>query len=170
MTAQNAPADPQKSLSDRTILLIVAGYAAAFVLFGLTLQSPAAVLRGLANILTTRDALLTDYFGIGGIGGGCVNAGLLTLAAAAVYWRTGARITGASVACLFLGSGIRPLRQEPHQRLGHRSRRVRLCEVPPRAFCAHINTAFFGAGSRAGFFRDPVQHVDTADARVCRSR
>ena len=58
MTAQNPPADPPRSPSDRTILLIVAGYAAAFVLYGLTLQTPAALLSGLAVILTTRDALL----------------------------------------------------------------------------------------------------------------
>ena len=106
MTAQHAPADPPRALSDRAILSIVAAYAAAFVLFGLMVQSPAALLGGLGAIVTTRDALLTDYFGVGGIGGGCVNAGLLTLAAAFVYWRTGAKITGASVAALFLVLGF----------------------------------------------------------------
>jgi hypothetical protein len=50
--------------------------------------------------------LLTDYFGVGGIGGGCVNAGLLTLAAALIYHWTGDRITGASVAALFLVLGF----------------------------------------------------------------
>ena len=87
MTDESAIADAPRSLSDRTILLIVAGYAAAFVLFGLV----GALLIGLVDILTTRDALLTDYFGVAGIGGGCVNAGLVTLAAVFVYWKTGAR-------------------------------------------------------------------------------
>jgi hypothetical protein len=36
---------------------------------------------GSSATLTTRDALLTDDFGVGGIGRGCVSTGLLTLAA-----------------------------------------------------------------------------------------
>lgn len=89
-------------ISDRGILLIVAGYALAFIAFGLAVDGPIEVARGLVEILTTRDALITDYFGIGGIGAACVNAGLLTLLACLVYERCGAAITGASVACLFL--------------------------------------------------------------------
>jgi Protein of unknown function (DUF1576) len=92
--------------SDNLILGVVAAYAAAFVVFGFLVQPAADVLRGLGAILTTRDALLTDYFGVGGIGGGCVSAGLLTLAGALVYWRAGAKMTGASVAALFLVLGF----------------------------------------------------------------
>ena len=77
-----------------------------FVAFGLAVDGPAAVARGLAKILTSRDTLLTDYFGVGGIGAGCVNAGLLTLCACFIYHRTGAKMTGASVACLFLVLGF----------------------------------------------------------------
>ena len=91
---------------DRTILLLVAAYAVAFVVFGLAVDGPAAVARGLVAITTSRDTLLTDYFGIGGIGAGCVNAGLLTLCACFIYDRTGAKMTGASVACLFLVLGF----------------------------------------------------------------
>ncbi len=73
---------------------------------GSLVDGPAAVARGLVAITTSRDTLLTDYFGIGGIGAGCVNAGLLTLCACFVYDRTGAKMTGASVACLFLVLGF----------------------------------------------------------------
>jgi hypothetical protein len=69
-------------------------------------DGPAAVARGLLAITTSRDTLLTDYFGIGGIGAGCVNAGLLTLCACFIYHRTGAKMSGASVACLFLVLGF----------------------------------------------------------------
>jgi hypothetical protein len=92
--------------SDNLILAVVAAYAAAFVVFGFLVQAPASVVRGLGAILTTRDALLTDYFGVGGIGGGCASAGLLTLAAALLYWHAGAKMTGASVAALFLVLGF----------------------------------------------------------------
>jgi hypothetical protein len=49
---------------------VVAASAAAFVVFGFLVERPADVLRSLGAILTTRDALLTDYFGVGAIGGG----------------------------------------------------------------------------------------------------
>jgi hypothetical protein len=79
MTADAANVNPVESVPDRIILRVVAAYAAAFVVFGLIVDGPAQVLRGLFDVVTTRDALLTDYFGIGSIGAGCVNAGLLTL-------------------------------------------------------------------------------------------
>lgn len=145
MAAEHPRAQPPKALSEQMILAVVAAYAAAFVLFGLALQSPSALLSGLAAIVTTRDALLTDYFGVGGIGGGCVNTGLLTLAAAFVYWRTGAKITGASVAALFLvlGFGL----------FGKNLVNVWVlvlgvwlyARFRGEPFAAHVNTAFFGA-------------------------
>jgi hypothetical protein len=145
MTAQKGHSDQPRALSDRAILMIVAAYAVAFVVFGLAVESPAALLRGLADILTTRDALLTDYFGVGGVGGGCVNAGLLTLAAVFTYFQTNAKITGASVACLFLVLGFGLFGKNLLNvwtivfgvYLYARFRR--------EPFKTHINTAFFGA-------------------------
>lgn len=91
-----------------TMLLTGRAYATAFVAFGLIVDGPYRVARGLFGIVTTRNALLTDYFGIGGVGAGCVNAGLLTLCACFVFRLAQVKITGASVACLFpvLGFGL----------------------------------------------------------------
>ena len=125
--------------------MIVAAYAAAFVLFGLTLQSPAALLGGLADIVTTRDALLTDYFGVGGIGGGCVNAGLLTLAAALVYHWTGARLTGASVAALFLVLGFGLFGKNLVNVWAIVLGVYLYARFRREPFASHVNTAFFGA-------------------------
>jgi hypothetical protein len=129
---------------DRAIVAVVAAYAAAFVAFGLAVDGPAEVARGLAAILVSRDALLTDYFGIGGIGAACVNAGLLTLCACFFYHRTGTKMTGAAVACLFLVLGFALFGKN-------------LLNVWPivigvalyarfrgEPFSTHINTAFFG--------------------------
>ncbi len=145
MTAQNPPADPPGTTPERTVLMIVAAYAAAFVLFGLTLQSPAALLGGLADIVTTRDALLTDYFGVGGIGGGCVNAGLLTLAAALVYHWTGARLTGASVAALFLVLGFGLFGKNLVNVWAIVLGVYLYARFRREPFASHVNTAFFGA-------------------------
>jgi|SRR5215813_9792412 len=106
MTGAQQSDDPICPVSDGVIVGIVWAYAAAFVVFGLLVDGVGPVLRGLGEIVTTRDALLTDYFG-SGIGAGCVNAGLLTLGAAVVYHRAGAKIT-AAVACLFLVLGFGP--------------------------------------------------------------
>ena len=51
------------------------------------MDTPAGIASGLSAILISRDVLLTDYFGVGGIGAGCVSAGLVTLASCFVYYR-----------------------------------------------------------------------------------
>ncbi len=133
-----------RPVTDQTILWIVAGYALAFVVFGLAVDGPAAVGRGLVDILTTRDALITDYFGIGGIGAACVNAGLLTLCACVVYWRTRAPMTGAAVACLFLVLGFALFGKNLLNVWPIIAGVALYCRFQREAFGTHINTAFFG--------------------------
>ena len=131
-------------VSDTTILLIVAAYAAAFVAFGLLVDGPAAVARGLVAITTSRDTLLTDYFGIGGIGAGCVNAGLLTLCACLVYYRVGAKMTGAAVACLFLVLGFALFGKNLLNVWCIVIGVALYSRFKREPFATHINTAFFG--------------------------
>ena len=104
--AANRENHPVREVPDQVVLFVVASFAATFVIFGFLVDTPAGIARGLAAITTSRDNLLTDYFGIGGIGAGCVNAGLLTLCACFVYYKAGAKMTGAAVACLFLVLGF----------------------------------------------------------------
>ena len=134
-----------KETGDGVLLCVVAAYAAAFVAFGLLVDAPADILRGLVAICVSRDTLLTDYFAVGGIGAGCVNAGLLTLCACGVYRVTRAKVTGASVAALFLvlGFGLfgKNLLNIWFIVLG-----VALySRFRNEPFTANINTAFFGA-------------------------
>ena len=56
------------------------------LLFGLAVDPPALIFRGLLAILTSRDTLLTDYIGLGDSGATFVNAGLRTLMAIAVHY------------------------------------------------------------------------------------
>ena len=84
--------------SRNQLLLVLALFPVAFMLFAFSVDSPAAIFRGLVAILTSRDTLITDYIGVGGMGAAFVNAGLLTLLAIAIYWRSGAVIGGAAVA------------------------------------------------------------------------
>ncbi len=144
MSAEKTPL-PVVAVTERFILRVVAGYATAFIVFGLAVDGPGAVLRGLAEILTTRDALLTDYFGIGGIGAACVNAGLLTLCACLVYRVTNARITGSAVACLFLVLGFGLFGKNLLNVWSIVLGVLLYARFKGEPFSAHINTAFFGA-------------------------
>ncbi len=136
---------PVVSIPERTILLVVCAYAAAFVAFGLVVDGPAQVLRGLAEIVTTRDALLTDYFGTGGIGAGCVNAGLLTLCACFVYFRANAKIDGTAVACLFLVLGFGLFGKNLLNIWSIVLGVFLYARFKGDRFSVYINTAFFGA-------------------------
>jgi len=146
MSAEDANREnhPVRQVSDHVVLLVVALFAAAFVIFGFLVDTPADIARGLIAITTSRDTLLTDYFGIGGIGAGCVNAGLLTLCACFVYYKAGAKMTGAAVACLFLVLGFalfgKNLLNVWCIVIGVALYSRFKCET----FATHINTAFFG--------------------------
>ncbi len=145
MNANDASDIPVAATADRVILGVVCAYAAAFVAFGLVLDGPAQVLRGLGAILTTRDALLTDYFGVGGIGAGCVNAGVLTLCACCLYHATRAKMTGAAVACLFLVLGFGLFGKNLLNIWSIVAGVWLYARFRGEPFAAHINTAFFGA-------------------------
>ncbi len=99
------PPLPPRGDGQRMLGIIATG-AAAFTLFGLLLDSPEEILTGWARIITTRDALITDYFGVGGMGAAFVNSGLLTAIACAIYRLTRAPVSGASVASLFIVMGF----------------------------------------------------------------
>jgi hypothetical protein len=140
-----APAAAPRDKQDILILAIVAGYAVAFILTGLAWADHKTVLNGITAILSSRDTLLTDYFGIAGIGASLVHTGILTLLACATYYQTQARITGASLACLFLllGFGLfgKNLLNVWFIVIGVWS----YARYRREPFRDHINTAFFGA-------------------------
>lgn len=92
--------------ADRKALTIVALLAAWFVAVGLLVDTPAHILHGLVEIIASRDTLVTDYIGVGGMGAAFLNAGLLTLVCCFIYHRSGARVNGPAVACLFLVLGF----------------------------------------------------------------
>jgi hypothetical protein len=133
-----------KKLPDHVILAVVAGYGVAFVIFGLVLDGPSDVLRGLFEIVTTRDALLTDYFG-SGVGAGCVNGGLLMLAAAIVYNRAGVKINGPAVASLFLVLGFGLFGKNLLNIWPIILGVYIYARFKDEPFATHVNTAFFGA-------------------------
>jgi hypothetical protein len=131
--------------SNQAVLAIVALFPIAFILAAFAVDTPSAIFAGLTNILTSRDTLITDYIGLGGMGAALVNAGLLTLAALAVYWRSGAVIGGASVACLFLVLGFALFGKNLLNVWFIVIGVYAYARYKGEAFSKHINVAFFGA-------------------------
>ena len=110
MTPQNLmnlKSDGERHPQD-LILWIILAYAIAFIGFAVLIASPVEILKGLLRIISTRDALITDYIGVGGAGAAFFNAGLLTVIACVLYRRSQATVSGSSIACLFiiLGFGL----------------------------------------------------------------
>jgi hypothetical protein len=103
-TGDRAPVAHSRNL----VFVVVALFPLAFIAAGLLIDTPAEIFGGLLRIVTSRDTLITDYMGIGGIGAAFMNAGLLTLAAMGFYYRSSVRIDGLAVACLLivLGCGL----------------------------------------------------------------
>jgi hypothetical protein len=138
------PGKPEELAASRLALLMVAAYAATFVIFGFVVDTPADIWRGLSAILISRDVLLTDYFGIGGIGAGCVSAGLVTLASCFVYHLAKAKVTGASVAALFLVLGFGLFGKNLLNIWGIVAGVWLYSRFRGQPFATNINTAFFG--------------------------
>lgn len=89
----------------RALFLLIVGMSLAFVVFGFVIDAPDDVLHGIGDIVFARDQVITDFVGVGGLGGAFVQAGLVALVACAIYRITGAAVDGAAVACLLLVLG-----------------------------------------------------------------
>jgi hypothetical protein len=164
--AEIMTADGVVPVSDRVILRVVCAYAAAFVVFGFAVDGPGPVLRGLVAIVTTRDALLTDYFGIGGIGAAFVNAGMLTLCTCLVYRVAKAKITGAAVACLFLVLGFGLFGKNLVNIWSIILGVFLYARFRREPFATHVNTAFFGAALAPVFSEILFSTVLAIEVRV----
>lgn len=132
-------------VSEHGILLLISFYEMAFIIFGFWIESPGNVFLGLVKIITTQDALLTDYIAIGGMGAAFVNAGLLTLCVIFVYYRSQAKISGATIACLFLILGFGLCGKNVLNIWCIVIGVFLYAKFKKEAFATHINIAFFGA-------------------------
>ena len=71
-------------------------YAALLALFGLIMDTPVNILRGLSTIILTEDALITDYVLIAGPGAALVNSALVTAISTLILRRSGEPFNGFS--------------------------------------------------------------------------
>lgn len=62
--------------------------------------------EGMVKIVTSRDALITDYFELGGYGAAFFNSGLVMLTGTLVLRKEKVPFTGLSMAALFINAGF----------------------------------------------------------------
>ncbi|MBB3809381.1 DUF1576 domain-containing protein [Pseudochelatococcus contaminans] len=136
---------PSAPTTDGRALLVAALGAAAFMAFAFMVDPAGDVLAGFVRILLVRDTLITDYIGVGGIGGAFFNAGLTTLLSIACYYLCGARLSAATVACLFLMLGFSLFGKNVLNIWCTVAGVYLYARFRGDPFSVHINTAFFGA-------------------------
>ncbi|WP_294532880.1 DUF1576 domain-containing protein [uncultured Rhodoblastus sp.] len=134
-----------RKLPGGRMLGLFALFAAFFVVFGLLVSPLPEIARGLGAILFSRDTLITDYIGVGGMGAAFVNSGLLALLFCALYRLSGAPVTGASLACLFLALGFALFGKNLLNAWFIPAGVWLYSKFRREAFASHINVAIFGA-------------------------
>ena len=81
-------------------------YAILLVLAGFVLDNPANILRGLYTIITTEDALITDYVRIAGPGAALVNSAIVTAITVCVLYLSRDTLNGMTLVEIGLMSGF----------------------------------------------------------------
>lgn len=81
-------------------------YSGVLILLGLCWDGPITVLRGLFEIMTRQDLLITDYVEIAGVGAALVNAGLVTMISVFVIKLSGDPFNGFTIVEMGLMSGF----------------------------------------------------------------
>ena len=81
-------------------------FAFSMVAFAFLMDSPAAVVKGMGEILTQPAALITDYIGIASMGAAFFNAGLVMAFSALLLRALKLPFAGMSISCCFLMAGF----------------------------------------------------------------
>jgi hypothetical protein len=85
---------------------VLIAFSLVQIIFGLTQDTPKEIILGLQSILSNPDTLVSDYFGVGGIGASFVNSGLLTLMFLFMLYKMKHRAHGVTIAGILTISGF----------------------------------------------------------------
>jgi hypothetical protein len=85
---------------------VLIAFSLVQIIFGLTQDTPIEIILGLQSILSNPDTLVSDYFGVGGIGASFVNSGLLTLMFLFMLYKMKHRAHGVTIAGILTISGF----------------------------------------------------------------
>ena len=86
--------------------LFLWGYVCLLLIVGICLGGPSTILPGLAKIVLTEDALITDYVLVAGIGPALVNSAIVTAIAILLFQRSKEAPNGVTLVVIGLMSGF----------------------------------------------------------------
>lgn len=95
-----------ESRPSHLIFVFMTTFAIVLIAFGFCLETPAELAAGLLKIVQTPGGLISDSMVVGGIGSAFVNSGLVLLVSLFLLWRCKLKLSGISIACLFLMAGF----------------------------------------------------------------
>lgn len=96
----------RERLAGNECLVFILFTVAVFWITAFIVSTPAQIWEGMIQIVASRDALITDYFELGGYGAAFFNAGLVTLTGTLVLCKEKVPFTGLSLAALFINAGF----------------------------------------------------------------
>lgn len=96
----------RERLAGNECLVFIFFTVAVFWITAFIVSTPAEIWEGMIKIVTSRDALITDYFELGGYGAAFFNSGLVTLTGTLVLCKEKVPFTGLSMAALFINAGF----------------------------------------------------------------
>lgn len=88
------------------ILPVAALFGLLLAVFGLVQAPLPEITKGLWAIITSEDVLITDYIALAGMGAAFVNAGLVTIIAAAILYMTDESVNGSTLVTIGLMAGF----------------------------------------------------------------
>ena len=86
--------------------LFLYSFGIILCLFGLSIESPAEIMKGLWKIIIEPDYLVTDYMEVGGMGAAFLNSGLLAIMFTSILVFLKIHIRGISIAAIFTVAGF----------------------------------------------------------------
>ena len=93
-------------IAGREIQIFVVFTIALFWVAAFLTDTPIKILEGMVRIVSSRDALITDYFELGGYGAAFFNAGFVLLLGYLLLVAEKAAFTGLTMAALFMNAGF----------------------------------------------------------------
>ena len=96
----------REKLAGNECLIFIFFTVAVFWIAAFIFSTPVEIFHGMVRIIASRDALITDYFELGGYGASFFNAGLVVLTGTLVLRKEKVPFTGLSLAALFINAGF----------------------------------------------------------------
>jgi hypothetical protein len=90
----------------KRITLLVLVFSLGVITAGFSVNTPAEILRGELQIITSPSILMTDYMALANLGAALVNAGMVTLIGLGLAWLIRARFNGYVLAAIFTVAGF----------------------------------------------------------------